>query len=280
MLGDDREVIFQRRGFHAGIDAGETAADIDHVDHRTRLCDHRAHAVHRLDIGERAHRLAADVEADAQPVAMLAGQREQFRRLAQFDAEFGGERQLRIFAGNAQAHQQAQVLRRFAVIAATGIDDLFQLLDRIETEGLYAMRVIGLTDRARGLDRVHEAQRRLRQRRARQPHLGNRGDIVMGDAVVPQDLQQFGRRVRLHRIERLAGEFLAEESCSTGSGVRSVEDDRLVRLEIADYRTCVRVDVQLKGPPKRFLRTMKRQAALRLGSPLGAAGAAHIIRAR
>jgi hypothetical protein len=29
--------------------------------------------------------------------------------------------------------------------------------------------------------------------------------------------------------------------------------------------------VQLKGPPKRFLKTIKRQAALRFGSPLGAA---------
>jgi hypothetical protein len=49
--------------------------------------------------------------------------------------------------------------------------------------------------------------------------------------------------------------------------MRAIEDNRFVRREGANYRPSVRIDVQLKGPPNVSL----NEAALRLGSPLGAA---------
>ena len=66
-------------------------------------------------------------------------------------------------------------------------DDLLQLLHRVEREGAHAVGEIGLGDRLLGLHRMHEAQHRLGQRLGDQPHLGDRGDVVMGDAALPQD---------------------------------------------------------------------------------------------
>ena len=45
-----------------------------------------------------------------------------------------------------------------------------------------------------------------------QAHFADRGDVIMGDARVPQDLQQVGRRIGLHRIERAARKLLDEEA--------------------------------------------------------------------
>ena len=49
----------------------------------------------------------------------------------------------------------------------------------------------------------------------------------MGDARVPQDLQQFRRGIGLHRIERLARKLLGEEAGGAPCGVRTKERDRL-----------------------------------------------------
>ena len=51
-------------------------------------------------------------------------------------------------------------------------------------------------------------------------------------------------------------------------GVRAIQDNGLVRPEGADYSRCIRMDVQLKGPPNGSV----HKAALRFGSPHGAAG--------
>src|SRR3546814_8450087 len=60
-------------------------------------------------------------------------------------------------------------------------------VDRIEAEGAHAVRVIGLADRFLGLNRVHETQGRARQRPRDEPHLGDRGDVVIRDPARPQD---------------------------------------------------------------------------------------------
>jgi hypothetical protein len=123
---------------------------------------------------------------------------------------------------------------------------------------------------------MHEAQHRLRQNSAHQPHFGNRSNIVMGHARIPQHVDQIRRGVGFHRIEHLARKLLDEETGGAPRGVRAVENDGFVRRKRANYSLSVGIDVQLKGPPKRFVKTIKRQAALRLGSPLGAAGTGQI----
>ena len=207
---------------------------------------------------------------------MLACFLQQRGRLGQVAPEFGRKAELGIFARYAQTDAQAQVLRRFAGIVTACIDDLLQFLDGIEAEGFHPVLAIGFANGAGRLHRVHEAKRRVGQRRTHQPHFGDRCHVVMRHAVVPQDLDQIRRRVGLYRIERLARKLLDEETGSARRGVRAVQNDGFVGRERANYGPGVREMRQLKGPPKQSLRTMKRQAALRLGSPLGAAGAAHI----
>ena len=118
---------------------------------------------------------------------------------------------------------------RSLALAVGGADDLLQLLDRVEAEGAHAMSEIGLRDRFLGLDRMHEAKRRFRQRFRDQAHLADRGDVIMGDARVPQDLEQVRRGIGLDRIERLARKLLDEEAGGTLCGVRTKERDRLNR---------------------------------------------------
>src|SRR3546814_19973177 len=62
-----------------------------------------------------------------------------------------------------------------------------------------------------GLHRMHEAQRRPRKGARHQSHLGDRGDVIMGHAGIPQQTQQVGRRIRLDRIQGRAGKTLDEE---------------------------------------------------------------------
>ena len=203
---------------------------------------------------------------------MLARLLQQLGRLGQIAAEFRREAEFGVFARYAQPHAEPQILRCFTCLVTAGLDDLLQLLDRIEAEGAHAMHVIGFADRAGCLDRVHEAQRRAGQRGANQPHFRDRSDVVMRHAIVPQHLDQVGRRIRLYRIERLARKLLDEEAGGSRSGVRAIEDDRFVRLESANYGPGVRICDQLKGPPKRLV---SDKAALRFESPWGS-GAAHI----
>ena len=99
------------------------------------------------------------------------------------------------------------------------------------------MLEIGLGDRFLGLDRVHEAQDRVGQRLGDQPHLGDRGDVIMGDAGVPQDPQQVRRGIGLHRIERAARKLLDEEAGGAARGVRTQQRDRLDRTLLGDIGT-------------------------------------------
>ena len=96
---------------------------------------------------------------------------------------------------------------------------------------------IGLGDGLLGLHRMHEAQHRLRQRLVDQPDFADRGDVVMRDAGVPQDLQQLRRRVRLDRIERAARKLLDEEAGGATRGVRTEKRHRLDRTKLSDVGT-------------------------------------------
>ena len=126
------------------------------------------------------------MEADAERVRRLAGGHQQRLHLARLGAELGGEAELGMVRADADADEQVEVARGDAV-ARGRADDLLQLLDRVEAEGAHAVLEIGLGDRFLGLHRVHEAQHRLGQRLVDQPHFGDRGDVIMGDARVPQD---------------------------------------------------------------------------------------------
>ena len=83
--------------------------------------------------------------------------------------------------------------------------------------------------------------------------LGERGHRSGGDLVEAtrgdEHAQQVGGRVRLDRIQGRAGKPVDEETRCAPRGVRAVEDDGFVRTEVANYSQCVRIDVQLKGPP-------------------------------
>ena len=59
----------------------------------------------------------------------------------------------------------------------------------------------------------------------------------MGDAGVPQDLQQVRRRVGLDRIERAARKLLDEEAGGAPRGVRTKKRDRLDRTLLGDIGT-------------------------------------------
>ena len=115
---------------------------------------------HRFGIGGRAHRLAADVEADAERVGRLAGGEQQRLHLVRLGAELGGEAELGMLRADPQADEQVEVGRGDAV-GRGGADDLLQLVERVEAEGAHAVLEIGLGDGFLGLHRVHEAQGRL-----------------------------------------------------------------------------------------------------------------------
>jgi len=96
------------------------------------------------------------------------------------------------------------------------------------------MGEIGLGDRLLGLHGVHEADHGLGQRIVHEPDLADRGDVVMRDSGVPQDLQQVRRRVRLDRIERAARELFNEETGGALRGVRAQQSHRLDRSAHGD----------------------------------------------
>ena len=136
--------------------------------------------------------------------------------LARLGAELGGEAELGMLRADPQADQQVEIGRRDAVRRGRA-DDLLQLLERIEAEGLHAMLEIGLGDGFLGLHRVHEARAPPPAASRHQAHFADRGDVIMRDALVPQDPQQVRRRIGLDRIERPARETSRRRSGRRGA---------------------------------------------------------------
>ncbi len=64
--------------------------------------------------------------------------------------------------------------------------------------------------------------------------LADGGDIKMRDAIVPQDLEQIGRRIGLDRIKRAARELLDEEAGGATRSMRTQQRDRVDRAELGD----------------------------------------------
>ena len=159
---DHREIGLERRRLHAGIGGGKAPADVDDVDRHRRLDDRRAHPLHRVGISGRGHRLAADVEADAERIGSLAGCHQKRLHFSRFRAELRGEAELGMVGGDADPDQQIEVLGAFR-----RADDLLQLLLGVEREGAHSVLEIGLVDRLLGLHRVHEADHGLGQRLGR-----------------------------------------------------------------------------------------------------------------
>jgi hypothetical protein len=71
----------------------------------------------------------------------------------------------------------------------------------------------------------------------------------MRHAGIPQHLEQVRRRIGLDRIERLARKLLGKEAGGARGGVRAIQDNGFVGRKSANYSRCVRIMVQLKGPP-------------------------------
>ena len=94
---------------HAGIRGRKTAADIDDVDRHRGLDDRIADPAHGVAVGRRAHRLAADVEADAERIGRLARGHQQRLHLMGLGAELGGEAELGMVRADPQADQQVEV---------------------------------------------------------------------------------------------------------------------------------------------------------------------------
>jgi len=167
---DHVEIVLKRRRFHTRIDRREATTDIDDVNRDRRIHNRRTDALQSLHIGKRGHRLAANMEANAQPVSNLTRCLQQGRCIGQIDAELGREAQLRILGRYAQTHAQAQIGSGFTGFVSRGGNDLFQFLVRVEAEGPHAVREISFTDGAGGLHRMHEAQRRFGQRSTDEAH--------------------------------------------------------------------------------------------------------------
>ena len=222
---DHREIGFERRRLHPRIGGREAPADIDDVDGHRGLDDGGAHPLHRFGISGRSHRLAADVEADAERVGRLARGDQQRLHLGGLGPEFGGEAELGMIRRDADADQQVQIFG-----ALRGDDDLLQLLLGIEREGAHAMIGIGLANRLLRLHRMHEADHRFGQDLGDQTHFGDRGHVVMRDSALPQNPEEIRRGIGLDRVERLARKLLDEETGGAPGGVRTKERNRLDRL--------------------------------------------------
>ena len=246
---DRAEIVFERRRLHAGIDRGEAPADIDDIDGNRGIDDRRAHPLERLNISERRHRLAADMEADAKPVGYLASGLQQRRGIGEIDPEFGCEAELSIFGRHPQPNAQAQVAGRRAVVLRGRRDDLVELFLAVEAERAHTVPVIGFGDGRGRLHRMHEAQGRFGQNLADQAHFGDRGDVVVRYPRIPKYPQQCRRGIGLHRIERRPWKLLDEETGGARGGVRAVQDNGFVGRKGADYSRCIGMDVQFKGPP-------------------------------
>src|SRR3546814_4740384 len=83
------------------------------------------------------------------------------------------------------------------------------------------MLMISLSDRFLWLDRMHEAQGRLRQGVGDKPHLRNGSNIEMRNSALPERLQKLRRRIRLDRIKRFARKLFSKESSSPTCSLRT-----------------------------------------------------------
>src|SRR3546814_17321140 len=83
------------------------------------------------------------------------------------------------------------------------------------------MLMISLSDRFLWLDRMHEAQGRLRQGVGDKPHLRNGSNIEMRNSALPERLQKLRRRIRLDRVKRFARKLLSKTSRSPPCSLRT-----------------------------------------------------------
>ena len=132
-----------------------------------------------------------------------------------------------------QADEQVEIGCSHAV-SGRRTQDLLQLLERIEAEGLHAMAEIGFGDCLFGLNRMHEAEHRIREGVMDETDFGDRSHIIIRHPRVPENLQQIGRGIRFHRIKGSARELLHEKAGRAPSGVRTKQRNRLNRSAIGD----------------------------------------------
>ena len=104
-----------------------------------------------------------------------------------------------------------------------------QELADIEDEAAHAVHDIGLGDRRRTFHRVHEMDRRLRDRGGIL-EFRQRGDIELADAGAMQGTDQEGRAVRLVGIGDFARKILQEPACGARGRVRTQCEHRIIRL--------------------------------------------------
>src|SRR3546814_8615448 len=97
------------------------------------------------------------------------------------------------------------------------------------------MLMISLSDRFLWLDRMHEAQGRLRQGVGDKPHLRNGSNIEMRNSALPERLQKLRRRIRLDRIKRFARKLFSKESSSPTCSLRTNKRYRLNRLRSEEH---------------------------------------------
>ena len=245
---DHFEIGFKPARLHARIDGRETAANIDDIDGDAGANDGGTHLRHGIAIGLRAHRLAADVEADAQRIGHLAGGHQHGGGFIGMHAEFRRQAEFGVRGGDAQPHAQREVGRGYAVLRRGG-HDLVQLVDAIKAEYPHAMAVIGFGNGLRRLDRVHEAQDRIGRHFAHQAHFGDGGDIIMRQPRIPQGADQISGRVGLDRIHRRARKLRQEEPGRAASGMRADKGNGLRWTQEPRYRQRFVLLEQLKGPP-------------------------------
>src|SRR3546814_18897311 len=107
--------------------------------------------------------------------------------------------------------------------------------------------MISLSDRFLWLDRMHEAQGRLRQGVGDKPHLRDGSNIEMRNSALTERLQKLRRRIRIDRIQRLARKISSKESSSPACSLRTTKRYRLHRLEGSSYPQPAMKTATLKG---------------------------------
>ena len=106
----------------------------------------------------------------------------------------------------------------------------------------------------------------------------------MGDPGVPQDPQQIGRRIGLHRIERAARKLLDEETGGAPRGMRTQQRDRLNRSQLDDVGSAAAAVQGRQLAPARYdacatqgtSNGLVRQSCLAVGSPMGQRSAIYV----
>ncbi len=204
-FADHVHVVLQVWRSHAGIGAGEAAADIDNVNRHARLHDDARGQLHRIAISRGAHALRADMERHAELVGKATRLREQGRSRVLVDAELAAELVGGVLVRHRKPHDEGEIFR-----AAGGRDDLLELGLAVEREDAHAVLEVRPLDRLARLHRMHEGHLRVRITGRDELDLSLGGDVEPAQPGRIHGIERPWGRVRLDGVEHFARKFSLE----------------------------------------------------------------------